>query len=82
MYFQFEDKFYKQEEGIAMGNSLSPVVSNIFMEHSEEIALDEQTRNPPNGSDTSTILQWLHHMDQQDCSNFFSNSTASDLPSN
>jgi hypothetical protein len=25
---------------MAMGNSLSPVVSNIFMEHFEEIALD------------------------------------------
>jgi hypothetical protein len=25
---------------MAMGNSLSPVVSNIFMEHFEEISLD------------------------------------------
>jgi hypothetical protein len=34
MYFQFEDKFYQQKEGTAMGNFLSLVVSNIFMEHS------------------------------------------------
>jgi hypothetical protein len=39
-YFQFEDRFYQQKEGMTMGNSLSPVVSNIFMEHFEEVALD------------------------------------------
>jgi hypothetical protein len=38
-YFQFEDTFYQQKEGMTMGNSLSPAVSNIFMEHFEEIAL-------------------------------------------
>jgi hypothetical protein len=32
-YFQSEDKFCQQEEGIAMTNSLSLVVNNIFMEH-------------------------------------------------
>jgi hypothetical protein len=32
-YFQFEDKFYQQKEGLEMGNSLSSMVSNIFMEH-------------------------------------------------
>jgi hypothetical protein len=39
-YFQFEGKFCQQKEGMAMGNSLSPVVSNKFMEQFEEIALD------------------------------------------
>jgi hypothetical protein len=39
-YFQFEGKFYHQGEGMAMGNSLFPVVSNIFMEHFEKVALD------------------------------------------
>jgi hypothetical protein len=39
-YFQFEDKFYQQNEGMSVGNSLFPAVSNIFMEHFEEIALD------------------------------------------
>jgi hypothetical protein len=39
--FQFEDKFCQQKEGMAMGNSLSPVVSNIvFMAHSEEAGLE------------------------------------------
>jgi hypothetical protein len=31
---------------MAMGNSLSPVVSNIFMEHFEEIALDTADYKP------------------------------------
>jgi hypothetical protein len=35
-YFQFEDKFYQQKEGMAMGSSLSPAVTNIFMEHFEK----------------------------------------------
>jgi hypothetical protein len=45
-YFQFEDTFYQQKEGMAMGNSLSPVVSNIFMEHFEEIALETAEYKP------------------------------------
>jgi hypothetical protein len=31
--FQVEDKFFQQKEGMAMGSSLSPVVSNIYMEY-------------------------------------------------
>jgi hypothetical protein len=34
-YFQYDDTFCQQKEGMAMGNSLPLVVSNIFMEHSE-----------------------------------------------
>jgi hypothetical protein len=36
MYFHFN----QQNEGMAMGNSLYLVISNIFMEHFKEIALD------------------------------------------
>jgi hypothetical protein len=32
-YFQMECKFFQQKDGMAMGSTLSPVVSNIFMEH-------------------------------------------------
>jgi hypothetical protein len=45
-YFQFEDKFYQQKEGMAMGNSLFPVFSNIFMEHFEEMSLDTADHKP------------------------------------
>jgi hypothetical protein len=37
-YFQCKDKFSQQKEGLAMGNSLSLVVSNMSIEHFEEIA--------------------------------------------
>jgi hypothetical protein len=53
-YVQFEDKFYQQKEGMAMGNSLSPVVSNIFMKHFEEIALDTADYTP---------AKWLRYID-------------------
>jgi hypothetical protein len=46
MYFQLEDKFYRQKGGMTMGNSLSPVVSNIFVERFEEVALDTAEQKP------------------------------------
>jgi hypothetical protein len=49
-------KFYCQKEGMAMGNSLSLVVSNIFMEHSEETALDIADHKP------TRLQQCLHHL--------------------
>jgi hypothetical protein len=45
-YYQFEDQFYHQKEVMAMRNLLSPVVSNIFMEHFEEITLYTADRKP------------------------------------
>jgi hypothetical protein len=53
-YFQFEDKFYQQKEGMVMVNALSLVVSNIFMEHSEETALDTANHKP---------TKWLRYVD-------------------
>jgi hypothetical protein len=45
-YFQVDDKFFQQKEGMAMGNTLSPVVSNIYMEHFEELALKMTAHRP------------------------------------
>jgi hypothetical protein len=39
-YFQGDDKFIQQKDGVAMGSSLSPIVSNIYMEHFEKLAFD------------------------------------------
>jgi hypothetical protein len=39
-YFQVDDKFFQQKDDMAMGSSLSPTVSNIFMEHFEKLALE------------------------------------------
>jgi hypothetical protein len=44
-YFQV-DKFFQQKNGMAMGSSLSPVVSNIFMEYYEKLALDTAQYKP------------------------------------
>jgi hypothetical protein len=53
-HFQSEDKFYQHKESMAMGNSPSPMVSNIFMEHFEEIALDTADHKP---------TKWLTYVD-------------------
>ncbi|PNF22345.1 hypothetical protein B7P43_G18297, partial [Cryptotermes secundus] len=38
-YFQLDDKFFQHKDGMAMGNSLLPIVSNIFTEYFEKLAL-------------------------------------------
>ena len=45
-YFQFEDSFYEQVEGAAMGSPLSPVVANLYMEAFEERALSTNILRP------------------------------------
>jgi hypothetical protein len=44
-YFQV-DKFFQQKDDTAMGSSLSLIVSNIFMEHFEKLALDSAQYKP------------------------------------
>jgi predicted GIY-YIG superfamily endonuclease len=53
-YFQVDDGFYQQKEGMAMGNSLSPIVSNIYMEHFEQLALNSAQDKPS---------LWLRYVD-------------------
>ena len=38
-YFQFSGKIYRQKFGAAMGSPVSPIVSNLFMEHLEQKAI-------------------------------------------
>ena len=38
MYFSFQDQFYEQVEGVAMGSSVSPIVANLYMEYLEQKA--------------------------------------------
>jgi hypothetical protein len=42
----FENKFCQQKGGMEMGNSLSPMVSNMFTKHVEEITLDTEDHKP------------------------------------
>jgi hypothetical protein len=41
-----DDKFFQQKDGMAMGNSFSPIVSDIFMKHFEKLALDSAPYKP------------------------------------
>ena len=38
-YFLFQDKYYEQVQGAAMGSPISPLIANIFMEEFEVKAL-------------------------------------------
>ena len=45
-YFSFQNKFYEQVEGVAMGSLVSPIVANLNMEYFERKALASAI-NPP-----------------------------------
>jgi hypothetical protein len=45
-YFYWNDDFYRQKRGMAMGSSLSPVVSGIFLEELELQALETSVVKP------------------------------------
>ena len=38
-YFSFQEQFYEQVEGAAMGSPVSPIVANLYMEYLEPKAL-------------------------------------------
>ena len=44
--FTFQDKFFKQLHGAAMGSPYSPVVGNIYMEYFENLALGPELPVP------------------------------------
>ena len=45
-YFSFQNKFYEQVEGVAMGSLVSPIVANFCMEYFEEKVL-KSAATPP-----------------------------------
>ena len=46
-YFSFQDQFYEQVEGAAMGSPVSPIVANLYMEYLEQKALSTAHHHPP-----------------------------------
>ena len=49
-YFEFQEEFYEQTDGAAMGSPLSPVIANIYMEGFEEEALNTADDQPSLGA--------------------------------
>ena len=52
-YFLFQNKFYEQVEGAAVGSPVSPIVANLYMEYFEKKAL----------STISTPRPWMRYVD-------------------
>ena len=60
-YFTFKGRFCEQQEGAAMGSSISPIVANLYMEDLETKAI-QSAPNPPSFwrrfvDDTLTIME-------------------------
>ena len=45
-YFTFQNEFYKQKQGAAMGSPISPIVANLCVEHFESTALETAPTRP------------------------------------
>ena len=48
-YFSFQDQFYEQVEGAAMGSPVSPIIANLYMEYLEPKALSTALQAPDSG---------------------------------
>ena len=61
-YFGMGSDIYRQEEGLAMGSPLSPVLANIYMEYFEEMALGSTSLKPSMwlGYVDDTFILWPH----------------------
>ena len=64
IYFSFQNMFYEQVEGAAIGSLVSPIVANLYMEHFEGEAL-KSASHPPRYwyrfvDDTRVIQQQAH----------------------
>ena len=60
-YFSFQDQFYEQVEGVAIGSPVSPIVANLYMEHLEQKAL-----STPLSSTRRSIQYFLQNINSVD----------------
>ena len=66
-YFGMGSDIYRQEEGLAMGSSLSPELANIYMEFFKEMALGSTSLKPSMWLRyvDDTFILWPHQEDVQ-----------------
>lgn len=61
-YFQWNGNFYEQTDGVAMGNPLSPIVANFYMEAFEDTVLNSSPLKPTHWFRyvDDTFVVWSH----------------------
>ena len=66
IYFQFKDHFYVQSESTAMDSPLPSIITSLYIEHSESVALKSSLLQPKLWmryvNDTFVII-WQHGKD-------------------
>ena len=66
-YFTFQDKYYEQVEGAAMGSPISPLVANLYMEELEIRAINTSPHSPLMWKtfidDTFVVIKAAHKQD-------------------
>ncbi|XP_054721210.1 uncharacterized protein LOC129230991 [Uloborus diversus] len=72
-YLKWNTKFYEQRDGVAMGNPLSPVVANFYMEFFEQKALASATKKPEVWFRYVDDTLRCGAMEKKTCSCFFNN---------
>ena len=67
IYFEMGSDIYRQEEGLAMGSPLSPVLANLYMEYFEEMPLGSTSLEPSMWLRyvDDTFILWPHQEDVQ-----------------
>ncbi|XP_076655132.1 uncharacterized protein LOC143360299 [Halictus rubicundus] len=66
-YFLFQDTYYKQISGAAMGSPISPIIADIYMEDLENRILKNAPRKPTQWFNVDdTFVVWSHGRDTLD----------------